>query len=246
MMKNAIKQILLLLFPFSIIFQFLEKRTRPFLCMIVPIFDPALPSLTLLINKLRKQSYKNFILVCISGGDSPKVKKFLDSISNTDSRFIYKSIPFNQSKNWKNILINIGKRRTFVLKNFLADRYMFLDADSIIPDNNYFAKLHSLHAFVKKDILITQTIFPDGTVLPIFPLKIARIDITNYIISNFIAKSHSYPTDVLPKYGPANDFRFFKEINTKNNTVFFPIIGVKKNVNPSFKSILDLYRSSIK
>lgn len=245
-MKNAIKQIILLLFPFFTIFQFLEKRTRPFLCIITPIFDPALPSLTLLINKLKKQSYKNFILVCISGGESPKVEKFIKSISNSDSRFIYRSIPFNQSKNWNDILINIGKRRTFVLKNFLADRYMFLDADSTIPDNNYFAKLRSLHFFIKKDILITQTIFPDGTILPIFPVKIARIDITNYIVSNTIAKSYSYPTDVLLEYGPANDFRFFKEINKKDNTVFFPILGVRKNVNPSFKSILDLYRNSIK
>ena len=51
------------------------------------------------------------------GGDAPKVQKYIESITNSDSRFIYTSIPFKQSKSWKDILINIGKRRTYAFKN---------------------------------------------------------------------------------------------------------------------------------
>jgi hypothetical protein len=246
MFKNILKRFFVSLYPLSLLFQLFRKGEVPFLCIITPIFDPALPSLKKLIQELKSQSHKEFIHVCISGGESPKVKRYFESLSKNDPRFIYITIPFKQSKNWKDILINIGKRRTYVFKNYIAERYMFLDADSSMSDKNYIAKLAFLHRFIHKDILITQTSYSDGTVLPFFPINLGRIDITNYIFTRHIAEKHSYPINVDPKYGPANDFRFFKEINKGNNTIFFPIIGVKKNVRPAFKSILDLYNSSLK
>lgn len=246
MLKNILKQLFVNLFPISLVSQSFEKREIPFLCIITPIFDPALPSLKKLFQELRNQSFEQFIHVCVSGGESPKVQRYIESITKDDSRFIFTSIPFKKSKNWKDILINIGKRRTYAFKNYRAERYMFLDADSSMPDKNFIAKLALIHRLIYKDVLITQTAYSDGTVLPFFPINLGRIDITNYIFTRHIAETHTYPTNIDPKFGPANDFRFFKDINNQDNTIFFPIIGVKKNIRPAFKSILDLYNSSLK
>ncbi|MBI4973721.1 hypothetical protein HZC27_03875 [Candidatus Roizmanbacteria bacterium] len=245
MLKHFFKHCILLFHPFS---SFLFKRDKiihPYLCIITPVFDPALKPLKDLIRDLQSQTFPHFIHVSISNGLSPKIKKYISKLQKNDPRFIYDQLKFQPTPDWQKLLINIGKRRTYAFRKYDAVRYVFIDANSRVANNSYIAKLYMSDSFVKKDIIITQTLFPDSTLLPFFPINVGRIDITNYSFSRSIARKFRYPQNIDPEYGPANDFRFFKKINHKNNTVFFPFLGIKKDVSHSYKSIGRLFHDTI-
>lgn len=237
MFKHIAKKLTLSLFPIMILLAKFRKSTQPYLCIITPVFDPALPSLKLLIKDLKRQSVDHFIYICVSNGESPKIKKYIGLVSKKDGRFIYISTPPQKTPDWKTLLIDIGKRRNYALKKYKADRYVFIDADSQIVDKNYIAKLFLIDRLTKKDIIITQTRLPDATILPIFPVYLGRIDITCYTFSQNIAVRYRFPQDINEQYGIANDFRFFKIINSPTNTTFSPFIAVLKDSRPTYKKI---------
>lgn len=244
--KILIKTIIIHLHPFSNLMYLFTKEETPFLCIITPIFDPALQPLKSLVHDLQTQSFPHFIHVSISNGLSPHVKKYITELSKKDSRFKYDEIKGGKINGWQEILLNIGRRRTYAMKKYTAMRYIFIDGDSSIASNSYIAKLYCSHITSKKEIIITQTKFPDSTVLPFFPINIGRIDITNYSFSHAIAQGYPYPHTIDPHFGPANDFRYFKEINKKNSTIYFPFLGILKNNKKSYKNLGKMYYESLK
>jgi len=218
-----------------------KKQDIPYLCIITPVFDPALTSLKFLVRDLQQQSYKSFILVCISNGASSRVEAYINKLRKSDVRFIFKELRHQNTPDWKKLLINIGVRRNFALTYFKAKRYIFIDADSQIIDKHYIAKLKYIDWLVKKDIIITQTQLPDTTILPFFPINLGRIDITCYSFSQKIALHYRFPENINEHYGIANDFRFFKKINSLHNTTYFSFLAVFKNKRSAYKKITQIY-----
>lgn len=237
--------------PFSTLMYYSRMKFKPFICVITPVFDPALAPLELLMEDLRRQSFKKFLHVSISNGLSAEIKDCVDRLRKKDKRFIYEEIPFEETPDWQRLLVNIGKRRTYAMKKHQARRYMFIDADSAVPDDKYLSKLFIADYFARQDVIITQTLFaagtvaPEPTLLPHFPIELGKIDITNFSFSQSMARMHQYPQDIDQRFGPANDYRFFSKISNAKNTIYFPVVGVDKNVNKSYKSITQIYHESI-
>ena len=214
-----------------------------FLCIITPVFDPAYESVCKLVNELNSQTYRDFFQVLISNGSSPRIKELVFDINRKDSRFIYDEIAEEITNNPVEILINIGKRREYCIKKYNAERYMFLDADVKLVDNDYFLKLYRAHQEIDRDILMTLTKYyhQEGeTVLPIFPIIHGHIDIANYTFSKRIAKAYNYPTDYDPDIGIGNDYRFFTMISNENNTALLNFVPTIKDGNNSYKRFTEL------
>jgi len=231
-----------------------EKRETPskkagikgsaFLCIITPVFDPALEAVRKLVNELQSQTYANFFQVMISNGPSPRIKEFISDVGKKDGRFIYDEIEEEIINNSQELLINLGKRRGCCLKKYNAERYVFLDADVKLIDNDYFLKLHKAHKEIKRDILITLIkIRHQGSelTLPIFPIMYGHIDMANFSFSKRIAKRFSYPTDFDQDIGVGNDYRFFSMISNSNNTAILNFFSVMKDGNNSYKRLSEFF-----
>lgn len=244
MLKSIAKSVLALLHPLT---PWLAKKSPsplPFLCIITPIFDEALPSLIPLVKDLQAQSYGSFIHVLISNGDSPKVQKYLAKISRRDPRFIYHSCKKLSTPNWQKLQVDLGRRKNYGLSHFDALRYVFIDADSSIIDRAFIAKLYISHRFLHKDILVAR-IRHGKRVLPEFPVRMGTLDMCNYTFSQKIAKTSHYPTDPW-QYFSATDFLYFRDINTRNNTSFLPFTYLVKDSRRSYQSVGEKIRSSAK
>lgn len=202
---------------------------QPFLCVITPIFDPALDPAKHLISALQKQSFGNFIHVLISNGKSPQTEQFIYELR--DSRFIYDEVLFKSTITQKELVCSISERREFCLKKYNCKRYLFLNADLKIIDNDYFRKLFQAH--LEADILITQIRSKPGrsALLPKYPIQLGRIDASNISISDKIAKHSFWPADYHPLYGIANDYRFFQSIEGAYSKKFLPFISAVKDGN---------------
>ena len=214
-----------------------------FLCIITPIFDQAYESVYKLINELNAQTYENFFQVMISNGPSPIIKELVFDINRQDPRFIYDEIEEEITNNPIEILINLGKRREYCLKKYNAERYVFLDADVKLVDNDYFLKLYKAHQEINRDILMTLIkIFRHGSeiTLPIFPITYGNIDMANFTFSRKIAKNYSYPTDYAPDIGSGNDYRFFSRISNENNTALLNFVSAIRDGNNSYKRLNEL------
>lgn len=235
MLKNLIKQAILSLHPLAA--KVYEKRQSsvPFLCIVTPIFDPALPSLKGLIKDLQKQSFPEFKHVLISNGLSPKCKAYLETVHKTDPRFIYVQLKA-EVQDSEHLVANIGKRKNYGMKHFEAERYVFIDADSKIIDPDFVAKLYMSHIVFRKDILVVQIKMGD-IILPRFPLYLGHIDLTNYTFSRKIALNSKYPTKPGLLYALSTDYAYFREINTATNTIFLPFTYLIKDARKSYKSI---------
>jgi hypothetical protein len=198
--------------------------TDGFLCVITPIFDPALEPAKCLIKDLQDQTFGDFSHVLISNGESPLVKEYVQQL---DARFIYDEIPFKKASTPKELVCNISERRRFCLEKYDSQRYLFLNADMKLLDIDYFKKLSEAH--LEADILITN-ILNRGTILPRHPIRLGRIDASNYSISQKIAKAKKcqWPIDYHPLFGIANDYRFFKRIGAFK-TKFLPFISAEKD-----------------
>lgn len=240
MLKYIIKKFILACYPLVFLWN-MKTLGRPYLCIITPVFDPALPSLKFLIKDLQAQSLGNFIHILVSNGKSSEIKKYLEQLNKSDNRFIYSETPFQQTPNWKKLLINIGRRRNFAVKKYQAARYVFIDADSAIVDKSYVAKLFLIDKLTKKDIIITQSKLPDTTILPFFPINLGRIDITCYTFSQKLANKHRFPENINEHFGLANHFRFFKNINSPRNTIFFPFVAVNKDNRSTYKKVTSIH-----
>lgn len=205
---------------------------QPFLCIITPIFDPALESAKLLINDLQNQSLGDFIHVLISNGESPQIKQFIQELQ--DSRFIYDEIPFQPISTGRraagDLICNIGERREYGLKRYNCARYLFLNADLKILDSDYFNKLFQDH--LEADVLVTQILNRPtggrGSVLPKHPINIGNIDVANFSISQKIAKTCSWPADYHPLFRIANDYRFFISL-ARYSIKFLSFISAEKD-----------------
>lgn len=214
-------------------------KNFPFLCVITPIFDDALPSVKLLVKSLQLQTEKDFFHILISNGPSPKLKSFISKINKHDARFLYIQLKKNKTKNLLETVIDIGQRREFALKNFNAQRYIFLDADFKILSSDLISKLKNAHLHQQKDIILTKVV-GQNKVLPIFPIKVARIDMANFSFSFWLAKTRSYPTNIMynwEKIGIVNDYIFFDRIYNHKNAYFLPILSGVINGNQSYKSL---------
>jgi hypothetical protein len=215
-----------------------------FLCIITPVFDQAYESLRNLVRELRSQTYGSFFQVMISNGPSPRIKEFVFDLRKKDARFIYDEIEGEVINNSKELLINLGKRREYCLKKYDAKRYVFLDADVKIIDNDYFLKLHKAHKEIKRDILITLIkIFYQGRelTLPIFPILFSHIDMANFTFTKRIARKFSYPTDYDSGIGIGNDYRFFSVISNEDNTAVLNFVSAIRDGNNSYRRLTELF-----
>ncbi len=168
-------------------------------------------------------------------------------LNSHDPRFIYDEMEEEALNSPQKILINLGKRRNYGMKKYDADRYLFLDADIKLVDNDYFLKLYKAHTETGKDILLTLVQMYDGNpdiILPIFPIKLTRIDLANYTFSRRIAKSINYPTDYDPQIGIGNDYRFFTQISHENNTELLNFMSAIRNGNKSYRSLSQLFKGN--
>jgi hypothetical protein len=221
--------------------------THPFLCIITPVFDPGYKSLCKLIKELQCQTMDGFIHVMISNGPSPRVREMVRQLNKSDQRFIYAEMEKETLNSPVEILINLGKRRNYAMKKYDAERYIFLDADIKLVDDNYFLKLQKAHTETGKDILLTLVQMFDGNpniIMPIFPIKLERIDLANYSFSRRIAKSIDYPTDYDPQIGVANDYRFFTRISNENNTELLNFMSAIRNGNNSYGNLLQMFQGN--
>jgi len=222
-----------------------SKKSRikgsAFLCIITPIFDPALEAVRQLVNELKSQTYGNFFQVMISNGPSPHIKEFVFDVRKKDERFIYDEIEEEIVNNSKELLINLGKRREYCLKKYNAERYVFLDADVKLINNDYFLKLHKAHKEIKRDVLITLVKLGAELTLPIFPIRYGRIDMANFSFSKKIAKRFNYPTDFDHDIGIGNDYRFFSMISHDDNTAILNFYSTIKDGNNSYKRLTEFF-----
>lgn len=212
-----------------------KQVSEPFLCIITPTFDIALPSVKLLISDLHKQSCQDFIHICISNGLSPQTKVYIQSLG--DPRFIYDEIVEEQVNKIPLLVANLGKRRELCLKKYNAARYVFLDADIKLLDINYFKKLRDAHD--KAAILVTQVVSNDFTIFPTKQtFEIGTFDIANFSFAKWVAKWFHYPTNYLPEVGIANDWRFFHQIKEAPKHFLF-FVSAEKNGNSTYKSVTE-------
>lgn len=236
MLKSIVKDTILRCHGLAVLLDGISRRKEPFLCMITPVFDPALASLKLLVEDLKQQSFNNFIHVSVSNGLSSKIKEYIDNERKLDERFVYSQIPYEKVTDYQSLLVNLGKRRRNSLKKFSAKRYLFLDADFKILDTDYFAKLYMAHAFIRKDVFVTKIIHSG---------RVSRLlddfDMANFNFSIKVAKAHPFFTDLDPKFGRGNDFRYFVAINTPNNTAFLDIVLGEKDGNRFYTRTTDIY-----
>jgi hypothetical protein len=206
-----------------------------FLCAITPVFDDCFDAFKLLSESLSKQSLTDFIHVAISNGKSSRIELFIQNLN--DTRFIYEEFPYESTPNLESLFTNLGKRRNHCIKKYNAERFVFLDADLQITANNYFELLREHH----DDPLVILTKVKNGqSTLPKFPIKLGKIDISNYSFSKTIAKKVDYPTDVqIFPHGYANDFRFYERIGNFPHKVL-PNICAIKDGNKSYTRLSDM------
>jgi hypothetical protein len=219
------------------------SKTYNFLCIITPVFDPAYDSINTLILELQAQTFGRFIHVMISNGSSPRIRDYIFELSKHDPRFIYVETKAEITSNALELFLNVCKRRSYGLKNYRAERYLFLDADAKLVDNSYFMKLHSAHQEIKRDILITLVkIHNQSTeiILPLFPIKFGHIDLANFSVSKKIARKFNYPTDHDANIGYGSDYRFFSRIATDNNTALLNFISTIRDGNNTYKRLSEL------
>lgn len=240
-LKHQAKQLLL---TSHVAAEWLHRRypsatEEPFLCVITPVFDGAIESVKLLVQDLQRQSFSDFLVVFISNGPSPKIKRYVATLSLSDARFVFEARPFTPTKDYRVLLANLGRRREYALKKYVASRYVFLDADLKLLDVHYFAKLYMADLLTHKPVICTQVVVPGPQkhILPIFPIQLGRIDMANFSFSRELAQTMPYPTDYDPTYGIGNDYRFFKSINQPNNTLFLECVSAEKNGHATYTTI---------
>ena len=222
----------------------MNNFNTPFLCVITPVFDPAYDSLCKLVEELQSQTYGDFCQIMISNGPSPRIRDFVTDISLNDQRFIYDEIAGEVIQSPIELLVNLGKRREYCLKKYHGARYAFLDADIKINDRDYFLKLHAAHQEIQRDVLITLTKIYHADkemILPIFPIMLGHIDMSNYTFSDYIAKNYHYPSDYDPQAGIGNDYRFFSRISNEDNTAILNFISTIRDGNNSYKRLTELF-----
>jgi glycosyltransferase involved in cell wall biosynthesis len=191
-------------------------------CIITPIFDDALRAVNLLIKDLEKQTFKDFVHVLVSNGSSPKI---FDNLAHSE-RVQYIELPHQNTIETFDLVRNLGKRRNYCIKNIVADRYFFFDADLLITENTFLEKVKEAHD--KADIIISK-VEAYNYILPFGLLQKGQIDIANYSFSRAIAEKYDYPTDC--DGDVANDFRFYDKIRNESHYFLNLVFGKKDGRN---------------
>lgn len=217
-------------------------QPEPFLCIITPVFDPALKSLKGLIDDLQKQTNRNFIHVNIANGKEEKIYKHIETVRLSDKRFVYDEIPFDKryqtSKSVYDLLMINGIRRNTVMQKYDAKLYLNLGADFRITDEKIFKKIEDYYQQTHKEIILLESLVKK-VVYPIHPInKHRHIDLTNFCYTKKIARKYNYPEDIDPTYDVSNDFRYFNKI--ANFSLHEGVYGEKDGRN-YYTSIEDLY-----
>lgn len=216
-------------------------RRRPFLCVITPVFDPALPSLERLVDALRRQTFHDFVHVMVSNGPSPAVAALVARVragNPPDPRFLYEELPLRETSDAISILRDLGRRRRHALGAHAADRYVFLDADVEILDDRYFARLYAAHVLSRRDLILTMVRYYDR-VLPEFPIRYGHLDMANFTFSAAVAREHPYPVDHDPSMGIANDYRFWTRISAGRSPLVLDAICTRKDGHKSYERLTD-------
>lgn len=216
------------------------RRRRPFICVITPVFDPAQEALILLVNGLRQQSLGNFIHVMVSNGPSPAVREFVERETAGDDRFIYDEIPEEAITGVESLISNLGSRRRHALGKYQASRYVFLDADVRLLDNDYFAKLYLAHRLSGNDVILTGSRNYERH-LPAFPIRLGNIDMSNYSFSAAAARAHPYPDNLSPEYGIANDYRYYEQLTADSPPLHLDFLAAEKDGNRGYRRVTDMY-----
>lgn len=203
-------------------------------CIITPVFDGVFASIEPLISDLQNQTYRDFQHIMISNGTSPNIKEIIEKVN--DNRFVYTEIPYEDTSKFPDLIVNLGKRRNFCIKTYIADRYFFFDADLLIIDNSFFEKIYEIHN--KAELIISRINHPGmKRELPILPIQRGNIDIANYSFSRKIAERYDYPTDY--NGDVANDWRFFDQI--KENVYFSNILYAIKDGRNTYINLSALF-----
>lgn len=215
-----------------------NKKDEPFLCIITPVFDPALISLKKLIKNLKQQTCRDFIHVMVSNGQSPKTEKYVASLQKKDSRFIFIVTKAALTPDFASIKVDSGKRRDYCLRNYPAKWYQFLDADISIIDTGYFAKLYVAQKFIKTNIMLVQTKY-HGNMLPANPINIeGNISLANYCFSKKIANQYRYPANY--KDGDwGNDFKYWMKISKNEKATSLNFIATTEGDDRTYKRMSD-------
>jgi dTDP-4-amino-4,6-dideoxygalactose transaminase len=174
----------------------------------------------------------------ISNGPSPEVNRF--TLDLKDPRFQFMSLPFSPTPTHTDLLINLGQRREHALKQFSAERFVFLDADISLVDQDYFQKLAEAHQRTGKELLITKVLRYEK-ILPTMPITVSHIDMANFSFSDQAAKAVHYPTDLDPAYGFANDYRFFERLRARGEPEFLDCVSAEIGTNRSYGRITDFF-----
>jgi dTDP-4-amino-4,6-dideoxygalactose transaminase len=215
-----------------------SSKKMPFICIVTPVFDPALDSLKKLIKDLQQQSFGSFIHILVSNGKSEEIENYIKKINKTDARFIYEQTSYIKTSSFSSILSNSGQRRDYVLKKYNASWFHFLDADVRVNDKSYFAKLFMAQRFYKTNILLVKTQY-HGKVYPLDPInKEGHITISNYVFSNYIAKKYTYPKTYNDGDLPS-DYRFWLKISKNQKVTFLNILSTSEGNDRSYHRMTD-------
>ncbi|MEI8339000.1 MAG: DegT/DnrJ/EryC1/StrS family aminotransferase, partial [bacterium] len=215
-----------------------KNKSEPTFCIITPVFDPAFISLKKLIIDLKGQTYKNFIHVLVSNGNSPLIESYVAKLNKTDDRFIYVETIQELTVSFEEIMVNSGKRRDFCLQYFNAKWYHFLDTDTHITENSYLAKLYVVQKLITTNIMLVKTKY-HGTTYPIDPIDVeGHITIVNYCFSKSVAKRNHYPTNY--KDGDlSNDFKYWLKISKNQKVTILDVQGTTEGDERSYKRMTD-------
>ncbi len=214
------------------------RRAHPFFCVITPVHDGSLSSLSKLVQDLRQQSFGHFVQVMVSNGPSPAIAEFAAGLGSEDSRFVYDEYPGEPTDDVRSLVANLGRRRQYALERYEADRYLFLDADLKLLDRGLLAKLYLAHRLGGRDVIIVRVKLHDLN-LPVLPIVLGRIDMANFSFSRAAAERHSYPVDVDTAYGFANDFRFFERLMSDSEALFLDFLAAEKDGNKDYWRVTD-------
>lgn len=217
---------------------FSNKKKEPFICVVTPVFDPALESLKKLIKDLQHQSFSSFIHVLVSNGKSEEIKNYIKKINKNDERFIYEQTSYKKTTDFASLLSNSGQRRDYILKKYNANWFHFLDSDVRVNDRSYFAKLFMAQKFHKTNLLLVKTQY-HGKVYPLYPInKEGHITISNYVFSNYIAKKFTYPKQYRDGDLPS-DFRYWLKISKNQKATVLDILSTCEGDDRSYYRMTD-------
>jgi len=241
-MKEQLKKLLNINHPIikNLVKVYKKLKRKPFFIIITPVFDPAVSSLRLLIEDLQKQTFADFKHISLSNGVSERVKHLIHGVWLEDKRFVYYELPEEKTQSGVDILINLGKRREYALKEFDGERYIFMDADLKLLDEDYLKKLHKAHVDTHKDIILTLVKLNKDIILPKFPIGYSHIDMANFTFSYAIAKKYNYPTDYDASVGIGNDYRFFERISNEENTIILNFVSSMKDGYKNYKGVTEI------